>query len=398
MGKNLKGKELGRGFSQRKDGRYEARAVIEGVKIDIYDTNLSNLKKRFEQEKIRVLRKEKNDRSGITFGEWFDEWFTTCKSPQLKNDACRKRYYNRVKNTFLEILANKKMENISQINIQDAVNELIEKGYTARIVRDTYGIVKECFNTAVINHIITFTPCDNIKLLSIDTKKEVRFLEHWEQDLFLQEAKPTYFYEAYCVLLLTGMRIGEFAGLQWQDIDFNRKTITISRSLSTQYIEGKKYEMLGSPKTKTSCRVIPFMGDVEKYLKQWKTKQDAIKSELGDRWRLDAELGDLVFTNSLGSPTSRYVLAHNIEALLKNLRLKEDYNAKKEGRPPREIKHIHPHTFRHTFATRCFEKKLDPSFVQQIMGHSDYSVTLHYTHLVEDMLLQECKKAGKLID
>ena len=44
MGKDLKGKELGKGFSQRPDGRYEARAKINGVKIDIYDMSLPNLK------------------------------------------------------------------------------------------------------------------------------------------------------------------------------------------------------------------------------------------------------------------------------------------------------------------------------------------------------------------
>ena len=55
MGRDLNGKELGRGFSQRKDGRYEARAVICGTKIDIYDMNLAKLKKEFEAEKARVL-------------------------------------------------------------------------------------------------------------------------------------------------------------------------------------------------------------------------------------------------------------------------------------------------------------------------------------------------------
>ena len=58
MGKDLKGKELGKGFSQRPDGRYEARAKINGVKIDIYDMSLPNLKKAFELEKARVLRDE----------------------------------------------------------------------------------------------------------------------------------------------------------------------------------------------------------------------------------------------------------------------------------------------------------------------------------------------------
>lgn len=59
MGKDLNGKELGKCFSQRKDGRYEARAVINGVKIDLYDVSLTKLRKNFEVEKAKVLRDEK---------------------------------------------------------------------------------------------------------------------------------------------------------------------------------------------------------------------------------------------------------------------------------------------------------------------------------------------------
>lgn len=52
MGRDLNGKELGRGFSQRKDGRYEARAVICGTKIDIYDMNLAKLKRNLKLRKL----------------------------------------------------------------------------------------------------------------------------------------------------------------------------------------------------------------------------------------------------------------------------------------------------------------------------------------------------------
>ena len=128
MGKDLNGKELGRGFSQRKDGRYEARAVICGTKIDIYDMNLAKLKKDFEAEKARVLRDEKNVRPNVTFGEWYLEWFQKCKSPQLKSDVSRKTYDRKVRNTYCKILGDKRMENISQMNMQAATTELIEKG------------------------------------------------------------------------------------------------------------------------------------------------------------------------------------------------------------------------------------------------------------------------------
>ena len=54
MGKDLKGRDLGKGFSQRKDGRYEARAVICGEKIDIYDKDLKNAEKNIRSKKSYV--------------------------------------------------------------------------------------------------------------------------------------------------------------------------------------------------------------------------------------------------------------------------------------------------------------------------------------------------------
>ena len=48
MGKDLKGRELGKGLYQRKDGRYEARTKINGSDVSIYGFNLRELKKEFQ--------------------------------------------------------------------------------------------------------------------------------------------------------------------------------------------------------------------------------------------------------------------------------------------------------------------------------------------------------------
>lgn len=398
MGKDLKGKELGKGFSQRKDGRYEARAIINGIKIDIYDKNLSKLKKIFENEKQRIIAGEKNYLTNITFQEWYQEWFETCKSPQLKNIPSRKTYDRKVKNTYCAILGNKIVKDISQINLQSATNELINKGYTNRSVREALGIVRECLDIAVINHIISNNPCKGIAIQESNIQGERRVLDHWEQKLFLEEVKDSYYNEAYQILLLTGMRIGEFSGLQWGDIDFKKKAIKIRRSMCTAYVDGKKIEELTTPKTSNSYRSIPFFGETESILKAWKQKQDYYKKKLGDRWRAKAELGDLVFTSTVGSPVTRYVIVHDIQKVVRNLNLKEAQNAYIEGREPREIKHIHPHAFRHTFATRCFEKGLDPLFVQSIMGHSNYATTISYTHILDDIKQKQVQKVGFFLD
>ena len=398
MGKDLKGKELGKGFSQRKDGRYEARATINGVKIDIYDMNLTKLKKDFEQEKAKVLRDEKNIRPNITLEEWYKEWFEKCKSPQLKSVVSRKTYDRKARNTYVSILGKKRMTDITQMNMQTATNELIQREYVERTIREALGVMRECFDIAIVNHIITTNPCTGIAIKDANTQTERRVMTHEEQDIFLNEVRGGYYYEPYCILLLTGMRIGEFSGLQWQDIDFVNKQIYIKRSMMTAYIDGKKIEELTTPKTSNSYRTIPFFGETEELFKSWKKKQDAVRKKMGDRWRANPEHGDLVFTSSVGSPVTRYVIVHDINKVVQNINLKEIYKASAEGRMPKTFEHLHPHAFRHTFATRCFEKGLDPLFIQSIMGHSNYSTTVSYTHVLDDVRAREVAKVGNFLD
>ena len=397
MGKALNGKNLGKGFSQRKDGRYEARATINGVKIDLYDMSLSKLKKAFELKKAEVLRDEKGVRPNVTLKDWYEEWFEKFKVPQLKSTSSIKSYNRKIKNTFIAILGEKRVKDITQINLQVATNELTEKGYGERTIREAIGVLRECLDIAVINRIIPVNPCVGLLVKSTYTQHKRRVMTHEEQDLFLNEAKSSYYYEAYAILLLTGIRIGEFSGLQWQDINFVDKEIYIKRSMSTAYIDGTKIEELTTPKTFNSFRTIPFFGETEDLLKSWKKKQAEIRDKMGDRWRAKPEFGDLVFTSTVGSPVTRYVIAHDLTKIVQNINLRELYKASAEGRPPKTFERLHPHAFRHTFATRCFEKGLDPLFIQSIMGHANYSTTISYTHVLDDTISKEVKKAGNFL-
>ena len=87
MGKDLNGKELGTGISQRPDGIYMARAQCCGKPICIYGRNYQKLKKELEEKK--KLARENNGRipEQYTLSEWFEIWFTTYKEPTVSEQS-----------------------------------------------------------------------------------------------------------------------------------------------------------------------------------------------------------------------------------------------------------------------------------------------------------------------
>lgn len=160
MGKDINGKELGKGITQRNDGRYNARVTINGVKINLYDYNLSLLKKNLEAKKLKVLRDDYSTRPNISLNQWYkDEWFPVYKSPYLKDEVNRHNYIVRYENTFGRLLGNRRISCITEILIQKAANSLIDDfGYSTKFIRESVSSLKEAFNAAVTNHLISRNP------------------------------------------------------------------------------------------------------------------------------------------------------------------------------------------------------------------------------------------------
>lgn len=396
MGKDLKGKELGKGISQRKDGRYEARVVINGKRQTFYNTNLAELKREFEKEKTRLSRQNIVTCPDVTVSEWFNAWFEQYKKPTLKSTGVD-AYQRKFKNTYGNLIGNVAIRDLNQFTVQTATSDLVDKGYKFKSIRDALSVLKLMLDSAVANFVIDANPCLGIMVPSYaEVKEERRVLSSEEQKKLLDITDNTFYKELYRFMLCTGVRVGELGALRWQDIDFKNEIIYIRHSLHCQYKDGTKTMSLVTPKTKKSFRKIPFFGETKQLLLDQKEKQDILKKQLKERWRGDIE--DLVFTTSMGSPVTRYVLEHDMRQLTKEIQAAELYDAISKGRNTIEFQPIHPHCLRHTFATRCFEKGMTPKTVQEIMGHANINMTMSYTHVLDDILKNEAKNIGRFLD
>lgn len=255
---------------------------------------------------------------------------------------------------------------------------------------------KDSMEFAVGNQLITVNPCLIVEVpWTYKKAKEEIALTQEEQDALLNEVEDSWYREMFYFMCLTGVRVGELGGLKWCDIDMDKQVIFIRRSLSCSYCNGVKKEILVTPKTVNSTRQIPFIGEMEEILKSQKEKQLLLKKELGSRWRGKEEFEDLVFTTGMGSPCSRYIVEKEIKKIILRIREKEAVAAVQENREPKVIRDFHPHTLRHTFATRCFENKMEPKVVQALLGHSSISITLNiYTHVLDNKMEEEIKKFG----
>lgn len=398
MGKNLKGKELGKGIRQKKNNVYEARAVVNGISICVSNLDLKVCMAEFSKAKEQAAQNVDIRNQTITLNEWFEEWFTVYKEPHIKETSVFPMK-SKFRNTFGTQIGDMKIVDICNIDIQNVINNMKAEGRAVSSMRDALGRVRECLESAKNNRIIPINPCFDITVPWENHQVERRFLTVDEQNTFLKkvETECCWYKEMFYIMFLTGMRVGEVGGLKWEDVDFKNKCIHINRSLSIQYEAGVKKMRLTTPKTHNSYRTIPFMGEAEEMFLSQKSKQDAAKKELGSRWR-DEGFEDLVFTSSMGSPVIRHSAEKRINRVVDEINKEEIFQAIRERREPVLFEKVYPHAIRHTFCSRCFEKGMNPKYVQGLMGHQHYSTTIDiYTHVPADKMQNEAEKFGNAV-
>ena len=397
MGKDLNGKELGRGLSQRPDGTYMARYVDRYKKRQtFYGKDLKTLRKKLEKERYESENGLFASGVNITVTEWFEEYLKLYKEGKVKDTTLY-----RIRQTYSpckkDVLGSMRLQEVRAIHIQSLFNSLDAKGYTYGTIKLLKSLLNELFKKAIGNGYVLINPIGAV-VMPKKTKCDQRFLTEEEQEMFLDVAKEYYHYDIFCVNLSMGARIGEVLGLKWSDIDFDNKTVHIQRTLHYSKVneEEQCHFFFTTPKTETSDRIIPLLPETEKILKRVRTKQLRNKMLYASTWKQEAPFEDMVFTSQYGAPVRYGDVNRTIKKVVLKVNLQEEELAKFEGREPRELKGFSPHCFRHTFITNCKKKGVPYEIIKPYVGHSREEMTAYYDHNEPDIDYDNLKKISFL--
>ncbi|MDO4343935.1 MAG: tyrosine-type recombinase/integrase [Eubacteriales bacterium] len=397
MGKDLKGKELGKGISQRADGNYMGRFVDKYKKRHTYyNRDLKVLKKTLDKARYEAEHGIYGDGSDITVSEWFEEFMRLYKVGKVK-DTTEYRIRQTFANCRKDMLGDMKLQAVRCIHVQNLVNSLHEKGFSYGTINLLKSLLKEMFKMAIANGYMLVNPCEAV-VMPKKVKYEPRFLTEQEQDMFLEAAKEYYHYDVFCMNLSCGARIGEVLGLKWSDINFEDKTIHIQRTLHYAKLtaDDRVHFFFTSPKTETSDRIIPLLPETETVLRRVRKKQLMNKILNASSWHQEPPFEDMVFTSVQGTPVMYGDVNRAIKKAIVKANLQEEEFAKFEGREPFVLKEFSPHCFRHTFVTRCKKNGIPYETIQPYVGHSDKEMTEYYDHNKPEMDVVGLKKISFL--
>lgn len=376
-------------IQKRKDGRWYVQVSFQKQKYYIYGSTQKEVKEKLSQRLRLIQEAQANQICNFSSANTsLYTWAKCCLENYSKAHVRGNTYasYICILENYILPLGNKKLNEITNIMIQQHLISLTKKNgkdkLSSKMLQNIRNFLSLVFRYAIQNDMLLCNPVKGIHIPQ-EYVREPRSLTLEEQNALIlaarQHLKPIMF--SVILALYTGLRKGELLGLQWQDIDFQKKRIAVTKQLVRQTnlkddTRSKTSLQLVEPKTKASIRFVFLIDDLAEDLLEYKEKMIEWKRE-----------------NNYAHSETDFVFCNSQNGAIEPRRYYQYYM---EVMEEASIENANFHTLRHTFTTRCLEAGLDIVSVSKILGHAEVQITANtYTHLLAEHQKAEMQKIRK---
>lgn len=326
-------------MKKRKDGRWVKAIAFNGKRVWFYSRAETERKAELDIQHQMMSYHEKEER-GKTLLAVSEEWFDIHTPSLAYTTTTRYTRYMHQLNSYLD---GSYIKTISTNDIEDILVDLADKQYSTKTIQDFLSVVRQIFKYAHKKHYVdedvTFyitsqkgkPPIARTALNEADTLAV-------SQTLHCTFGLLAFFY------LCTGLRKGEALALQWKDIDFEKKRISISKSV---YFVGNTPHIKHTTKTRAGTRYVILLDCLAQHL-------ISLRGEADD-----------------------YVFSRNGKLIDKSYYTRMWDKYRQESGISAST-----HMLRHSYATLLFESGVSEKDTQALLGHSNISTTYDiYTHI-----------------
>ena len=250
---------------------------------------------------------------------------------------------------MLSPLTDMTIQDITEDSVRDYFKTKLH--YSQSVIEKLHQLLNWAFKKALRKEIITENPLTEfrvpkskkptVKVRGLTIKEQAKLLDHLKNNCVRYS-------EIMLISMFTGMRCGEVCALCVEDINIERKTISVSKTVA----RGKNgTPVIHSTKTAAGNRTLYINDDIANFLRNC----------IGDK-----EIGYLFLSSNGKYVTTQQVNYYYWTTIKSNNILDPSVYGK-----------VNLHSLRHTFATRCIEGGMPAKVLQKILGHTDISITLN---------------------
>jgi integrase len=354
---------------QRANGRWVGAVTLGYDAFGKPDRRtVSSMNKADARQKLKVLLDKVDDGykpplREETLTQLFERWDRDVLSTQVQSDA-RDNYMTIANCHIIPTLGKKKVSALTVADVQHLTASKLRGGadnepppLSVSTVRRIRSVLAQALDVCLVEGSLTRNVAGLTKAPKA-VQTEGRTLTPAEAKRLLKALEGHRLGLLFVVMLATGLRRGEALGLQWEDVDFRKRTIGVHRQL--RRIDGEL--ITRAVKGGKSGRTVYLPEQVVKLLKEHRTAQAAQLKTLG------IEGSGFIFTTGQGGPLDPRNVHRDFQTVCTKAKLGK----------------WHPHELRHSAASLMLAQGVPLQVVSEVLGHSSIRMTADvYGHVLQ---------------